>query len=246
MNKLEKFCIKWLNDNYNHMEPFIMKEYPDYIFHMKDGKCILQYNKKNGYVYVSYKEIWKFFESYFCMSNEQIKDITKIWVEEHYKVGVTTTCFQYDQSHSTVEEHYKVGITTSGRSMSLPFYKVDEQYKMEVKSTQEFGWRLQKEVDEQYKMGVTKTTTLDKTQQEYSVEKQYKMGVTSTSYFRELYTTSVDEQYTVGITSTMADYREITSQVEEQYKEIQTTNNQLEFYSEKDVEELYESHTNIN
>ncbi len=220
MTKIEKLCIKWLNENYNPMEPFIMKEYPDYIFHMKDGKCILQYNKKNGYVYVSYSEIWKFFELYFSMSNEQIKDITKIWVEEHYKVGITTEWLKWITLMERVEEHYKVGvtktgkyklfqnglveeqykvgITTSGRSMSLPFYKVDEQYKMEVKSTQEFGWRLQKEVDEQYKMGVTKTTTLDKTQQEYSVEKHYKMGVKST----------------------MVDYKGITNQVEEQYKQI--------------------------
>ena len=94
MTKLENLCIKWLNENFNPMEPFIIKEYPDYIFHMKDGKCILQYNKKNGYVYVSYREIWKFFESYFSMSDQQIKDITKIWVEEHYKMGATTTiCF---------------------------------------------------------------------------------------------------------------------------------------------------------
>ncbi len=241
MTKIEKLCIKWLNDNYNHMEPFIMKEYPDYIFHMKDGKCILQYNKKNGYVYVSYKEIWKFFENMFSMSNQQIKDITKIWVEEHYKVGVattyfysdsfdylveehykvgvTTTCFQYDQSHSTVEEHYKVGITTSGRSMSLPFYKVDEQYKMEVKSTQEFGWRLQKEVDEQYKMGVTKTTTLDKTQQEYSVEKHYKMGVKSTMVDYKEITNQVEEQYEVGVKITTTPLSSIYK-VEEHYKQI--------------------------
>ena len=128
MDKLEKLCIKWLNENFNPMEPFFMKEYPDYIFHMKDGKCILQYNKKNGYVYVSYREIWKFFESYFSMTNQQIKDITKIWVEEHYKMGATTT-----------------------RSISRSFiYKVEEHYKMGATSIQEFGWRLQKEVDEQY------------------------------------------------------------------------------------------------
>ena len=152
MTKIEKLCIKWLNENYNPMEPFIMKEYPDYIFHMKDGKCILQYNKKNGYVYVSYSEIWKFFELYFSMSNEQIKDITKIWVEEQYKVGITTESKKWKEIlMERVEEHYKVGITTSGRSMSLPFYKVDEQYKVGVTSTQEFGWRLQKQVDEQYK-----------------------------------------------------------------------------------------------
>ena len=96
MTKLEKLCIKWLNDNYNHMEPFHMKKYPDYLFHMKNGKCILQYNKKSGYVYVSYREIWSFFERVFSMSNQQIKDITKIWVEEHYKMGVKSTLKNYE------------------------------------------------------------------------------------------------------------------------------------------------------
>jgi hypothetical protein len=130
MDKLEKLCIKWLNENFTPMEPFIMKEYPDYIFHMKDGNCILQYNKKNGYVYVSYREIWKFFESFFNMDDQQIKDITKIWVEEHYKVGVTTTLSSISKFPFSVEEHYKMGVT----------------------SIQEFGWRLQKEVDEQYNL----------------------------------------------------------------------------------------------
>jgi hypothetical protein len=174
MGKLEKLCIKWLNENFNPMEPFFMKEYPDYIFHMKDGRCILQHNKKNGYVYVSYREIWKFFESYFSMSNQQIKDITKIWVEEHYKVGatttrsisrsliykveehykmgVTTTTPNYGQYIDVVEEHYKMGVTTTIVDYSKLTNEVEEQYKMGVTSIQEFGWRLQKEVDEQYNM----------------------------------------------------------------------------------------------
>ena len=177
MNKLDKLCIKWLNDNYNHMEPFIIKTYPDYIFHMKDGKCILQYNKKNGYVYVSYREIWKFFESYFSMDNQQIKDITKIWVEEHYKMGVTTICLNGVLSGTEVEEYYKMGVTTTGGVKHL-IYNLVEEY---------------------YKMGVTTTVVKD----------------------------TFD-----GI------------KIEEQYKEIQTTNDQLQFYSEKDVEELYGQNTN--
>jgi hypothetical protein len=65
------------------------------------------------------------------MSNQQIKDITKIWVEEHYKVGITTESKKWKEIlMERVEEHYKVG----------------------VKSTQEFGWRLQKQVDEQYNL----------------------------------------------------------------------------------------------
>ena len=110
--KLEKLCIKWLNDNYNPMEQFIMKEYPDYIFHMKNGQCILQYNKKSGYVYVNYREIWSFFEGVFSMSNRQIKDVTKIWVEEHYKMKETSTNIIFPHTIRSVEEHYKMGVTT--------------------------------------------------------------------------------------------------------------------------------------
>ena len=128
MTKLEKFCIKWLNENYNPMEPFIMKEYPDYIFHMKNGKCILQYNKKNGYVYVSYREIWKFFESYFSMSNQQIKDITKIWVEEHYKVGVKSTQEFGWRLQKQVDEQYKE-ITISVAHPHFVRTNAEKQYK---------------------------------------------------------------------------------------------------------------------
>ena len=195
MTKIEKLCIKWLNDNYNHMEPFIMKEYPDYIFHMKNGKCILQHNKKNGYVYVSYSEIWKFFENMFGMSNQQIKDITKIWVEEHYKVGITTESKKWKEIlMERVEEHYKVGVATTSSKRDYGSVTVEEHYKVGVKSTQEFGWRLQKQVDEQYKEGITTTK-------------------------RHVY--------------------EHINMAEERYKEITTTNNQLQFYLEKDVEELY-------
>jgi hypothetical protein len=107
MTKLDKLCIKWLNENYNNMEPFIMKEYTDYIFYMKDGKCILQHNKKSGYVYVSYREIWSFFEHMFSMSNQQIKDIIKIWMEEHYKMGVKSIEIAMGAQKWVVEEHYQ-------------------------------------------------------------------------------------------------------------------------------------------
>ena len=94
MDRLEKLCIKWLNENFNSMEPFYMEEYPDYIFHMKDGKCILQHNKKNGYVGISYDKIWSFLESFFELKYKEIQVLTKEWVEEHYKLGVTTTSWK--------------------------------------------------------------------------------------------------------------------------------------------------------
>jgi hypothetical protein len=153
MTKLEKLCIKWLNENYNPMEPFIMKEYPDYIFHMKDGKCILQYYKKNGYVYVSYREIWKFFESFFSMDNQQIKDITKIWVEEHYKMGVTTTVVKDTFDAIKVEEQYKE-IQTTNNQLQFYFEKdVEELYEQNV-IINELDPIISNRIEEQYEQKI--------------------------------------------------------------------------------------------
>ena len=91
MTKIKKLCIKWLNENYGDLKPFETEKYSNYIFYMKNGQVIFEYNKKNGYVYVNYDEIWSFFEKFFGMEYQQIQDITKEWVEEHYKLRVTTT-----------------------------------------------------------------------------------------------------------------------------------------------------------
>lgn len=172
MGKLEKLCIKWLNENFNPMEPFYMEEYPDYIFHMKDGRCILQHNKKNGYVYVSYREIWKFFEHMFSMTNQQIKDITKIWVEEHYKMGVTTTSVNRYAWIDGVEEHYKMGVTTTSAFYGNANRWVEEQYKNEVTVTGT-NWMVGiPQVEKQYKNEV-KTTKGEVFWLDMKVEKQY-------------------------------------------------------------------------
>lgn len=161
MNKLEKLCIKWLNDNYNPMEPFIMKEYPDYIFHMKNGQCILQYNKRNGYVYVNYREIWSFFEHMFSMTNQQIKDITKIWVEEYYKKGVTLTFLLFPAANFRVEEQYKMGVTSTNSGKIGTRNWVEEQYKKGVTTIYESNPVINDVVDENYKIMVTETKGVD-------------------------------------------------------------------------------------
>ena len=92
-NKLEKVALSWLNDEYGDLEPFESEKYPDYIFYKKGNNIIFDYNKKNGNVYIDYNKIWSFFESFFDMNDQQIKDLTKVWVEEHYNLRVTTTFF---------------------------------------------------------------------------------------------------------------------------------------------------------
>ena len=157
MIKLQKLCIKWLNENYSLMEPFETEKHPDYIFYMKDGKCILQYNKKSRYVYVNYNEIWSFFESFFSMEYEQIQGVTKVWVEEQYKMGVTTTCSRQSKRYFKVEEQYKMGVTTTIVPKRLISQQVEEQYKMGVTTTAIANQKGGVGVEEQYKMGVTTT-----------------------------------------------------------------------------------------
>ena len=113
MTKLEKTAINWLNDEYNDLEPFETNKYSDYIFYMKNGNVIFDYNKKNDVVYINYDEVWSFFETFFGMEYQQIRDITKAWVEEHYKLRVTTTCGGFPYAKTWVEEHYKLRVTTT-------------------------------------------------------------------------------------------------------------------------------------
>jgi hypothetical protein len=97
-NKRNQIVIKWLNSEYGDLTPFETGKYPDYIFFKKDGEVVFDYNKKNGFVFISNEKIWSFLESFFGLEYEEIQDLTKEWVEEHLKLGVTTT---HDTSHSS-------------------------------------------------------------------------------------------------------------------------------------------------
>ena len=90
-NKRNQIVIKWLNYEYGDLIPFETEKYPDYIFFMKDGKIIFDYDKKNGDVGISYDKIWSFLENFFGLEDKEIRDITKEWVKENYKLRVTTT-----------------------------------------------------------------------------------------------------------------------------------------------------------
>jgi hypothetical protein len=109
-----------------------------------------------------------------------------------------------------------IEIETNGYRPPFVPQQVEIRYKVGVKSTQEFGWCLQKEVDEHYKVQVTTTPIVSL----FLIESGWSK------------TTPIENH-------------RVCKEIEEQYKEILTTNNQLNFYSEKDVEELYESHIQI-
>ena len=90
-SKINDIIKKWLTNNYGDLEKFETDKYSNYIFYMKDGIVILDYNLKNGICYINHDEIWLFLQSVFQLEYKEIQVITKEWVEEHYKLGVTTT-----------------------------------------------------------------------------------------------------------------------------------------------------------
>ena len=97
--KINDVAKKWLTDNYGNLESYETDKYPNHIFFMKDGKFILEYNRKNGYCRISHKEIWLFLESVFQLEYEEIQDIVKEWVGEHYKLRVTKTIIFLDNGN---------------------------------------------------------------------------------------------------------------------------------------------------
>jgi hypothetical protein len=88
---LYSVVIKWMNMRFGDLTPYETDRYPDYIFFIKDKEIIFDYNKKNGQVYISYYNIWSLLEDMFGMEYEQIQEVTKLWLEEHYNLRVTTT-----------------------------------------------------------------------------------------------------------------------------------------------------------
>lgn len=100
---IEDYCISWLNSNYSDMksvESESLKSIDHRLYrYNKKGLTIptsednvLLYDKTNNKVYVN-TNIWAFFQEYFDLDEEEIKEILDTWVRETYKLDVPTTRF---------------------------------------------------------------------------------------------------------------------------------------------------------
>ena len=90
-DKLRHTIFDYLNKNYSGLVRVETYHHPDYIFFMKNGEVIFEYNKKNRDVYISYDKIWSFLESFFGLEYEETQSLTKEWVERQFKSDVTKT-----------------------------------------------------------------------------------------------------------------------------------------------------------
>jgi len=104
----KKIAKKQLTKKFGDLMPYETEKYSGTIFYVDENKKnYFEYNKENGKVWLDYKTIWLFLEDVFSFNYEQIQQVTKEWLGEHYKLGVITTILSNDWSWFQLEEHYK-------------------------------------------------------------------------------------------------------------------------------------------
>ena len=95
-NKLNNVALSWMNKNFSpdQLEIVTSEKYPNSVFFRKDGKVVMEQDKKSKVFWFDYDEIWLFFESFFGMKYEQIQEVLRYWLEETFKLeGYTPPSF---------------------------------------------------------------------------------------------------------------------------------------------------------
>ena len=87
-NQLDKAALLWMNKNFSpdQLEIVTSEKYPNSIFYRKNGKVVMEQNKKFGYFWFDYDEIYSFFKSFFSMEYKEWQRIMKIWLEETFNL----------------------------------------------------------------------------------------------------------------------------------------------------------------
>ena len=87
-NKLNNVALSWMNQNFglDQLEMYTSETYPYSVFFKKNGKVVMEQNKKNKLFWFDYIEIWSFFESFFGMEYQEIQEVLSYWLETTLKL----------------------------------------------------------------------------------------------------------------------------------------------------------------
>ena len=85
-------AIFLLNKRFGNLKEYRSEKDPDSVFYYNpDNKEVLmEYNLKNGHLWVSYGQIWSFFQVLFHYNYGEIQEVIKIWVEETFNLKEVT------------------------------------------------------------------------------------------------------------------------------------------------------------
>ena len=91
-NKLNNVVLSWMNQNFglDQLEIVTSEKYSDLVFFRKNGKVVMQQDKKTKYFWFDYHEIWSVFESFFGMEHQEIQEVLGYWLENTLKLECYT------------------------------------------------------------------------------------------------------------------------------------------------------------
>ena len=84
--------------------------YPDAIYWVKGGEVIVEI-ENSAYFWLRYT-IWNRISQMFGLDYDETQSVIKVWLEEHYNLGVLTPEGFMIFSQHLLEEHYNLGVLT--------------------------------------------------------------------------------------------------------------------------------------
>ena len=86
-DKRDMLAIKWLYENFNDLVPYTSDKLPNRIFFINNHKnTIINYEITTKTASINYNELWKYFELFMGLTDNEIREIIQKWVEEVYNI----------------------------------------------------------------------------------------------------------------------------------------------------------------
>ena len=83
--QLVRVVLLYLNMNFGNLTPKTSPNYPNSVFYVdSDNEIMMEYNKKNKYVWVHYYQIWLKIRSLFSLEFDDTQSIIQHWLERDY------------------------------------------------------------------------------------------------------------------------------------------------------------------
>lgn len=81
--------------------------FPNSIFYFKEDKLWLEYNEKNGYVWIRYNGFWEVFGKDYGLNYQEAVDFMGVMLEEHFKWKGVIPIASLKDYIETLEEYLK-------------------------------------------------------------------------------------------------------------------------------------------
>ena len=85
--QLVRVVIQYLNMKFGNLTPKTSSKRPESVFYVNSyNEIMVEYDKKNEYVWVHYDQIWSKIESLFSLNYSETQSIMKHWLERDYNL----------------------------------------------------------------------------------------------------------------------------------------------------------------